>query len=292
MGDSGPAGEVDFLDLGLDLGSTSGSGSQESIRRFHAYVARSRRFRALCGLSVTIHDFLGETMSSMIRENLERIRERIAQAALRSGRRPEDVKLVGVTKTVPADRITEAVDAGVAILGENYVQEAQKKREGVSREVRWHMIGHLQSNKAKLAVSLFDVFETVDREKILRTLQTHASQQGKNIDVLIQVNLYGEASKAGVSPDLVLSLVKHTTDCNNLCCRGLMTIPPFFDEPEKARPAFSALRRLRDEIQPLCPSGVVLEELSMGMSGDFEAAIEEGATLVRIGTALFGRRAP
>lgn len=229
-------------------------------------------------------------MHSVIKENLERIGERIAQAALRSGRSLEEVKLVAVTKTVSTDRIQEAVEAGVEILGENYVQEARKKQEGIGKNIQWHLIGHLQSNKAKLAVRLFDVFETVDREKIIRALQDGASREGKHVDVLIQVNLYGETSKSGADPDQVLSLVKLAAECKNLRCKGLMTIPPFFDEPEKVRPAFSALRRLRDEIQPACPSGVRLEELSMGMSGDFEAAIEEGATLVRIGTALFGHR--
>ncbi len=197
---------------------------------------------------------------------------------------------MAVTKTVGPERIAEAVEAGVEVLGENYVQETEKKQEGIARSAQWHLIGHLQSNKAKLAVRLFDVCETVDRAKIIRALEQHAGQEGKRMDVLIQVNLFGEDSKSGVPPGEVLSLIEETASCEHLRCTGLMTIPPFFDEPERARPAFSALRRLRDEIQPACPSSVDLKELSMGMSGDFEVAVEEGATLVRIGTAIFGPR--
>jgi pyridoxal phosphate enzyme (YggS family) len=229
-------------------------------------------------------------MSSTIQENVKQIRERIAEAALRSGREPEEVRLVAVTKTVEPERVAEAVEAGVRVLGENYVRETQKKQEGVVGSAQWHLIGHLQSNKAKLAVRLFDVCETVDRPKIIRVLEEHATQEGKRMDVLIQVNLFGEVSKSGAPPDQVLSLVEKVAACEHLCCTGLMTIPPFFDEPERARAGFAALRRLRDEIQPVCPSSVDLRELSMGMSGDFEVAVEEGATLVRIGTAIFGSR--
>jgi len=229
-------------------------------------------------------------MDADIQENLERLRERMARAAHRARRSAGEVRLVAVTKTVPQERIAAAVDAGVEILGENYVQEAEKKRAWCGRPVQWHMIGHLQSNKARAAVVLFDAFETVDREKIVLALQRQAREVGKTVEVFIQVNLAAEASKTGASPDQVLPLVRLAAGCDHLRCRGLMTMPPFFDQPEKARPFFAGLRELRDRLRPVCPPNAVLEELSMGMSGDFEVAIEEGATLVRIGTALFGAR--
>ena len=226
----------------------------------------------------------------VIRENLERVRERISKAAERSGRSPEEIRLVAVCKTVDTARIAEAVEAGVEILGENYVQEARNKRESLGRSVSWHMIGHLQSNKARLAVDLFDVFETVDREKIIRELQRHARHSGKEVSVMIQLNLSGESSKSGAVQDRAMELIHMAASCENLRCVGLMTVPPYYDEPEKARPFFAQLREVRDRLKPQCPHGVTLENLSMGMSGDFEVAIEEGATHVRIGTAIFGHR--
>jgi pyridoxal phosphate enzyme (YggS family) len=200
--------------------------------------------------------------------------------------------LVAAVKSVPVDRILEAVEAGVEMLGENYVQEAQRLQERIEKPVQWHMIGHLQSNKVKQAVRLFDVIETVDREKIIKELQRSAHLEGKRLDVLVQVDLAGEATKSGAKADQVLELIDAVKACENLRCVGLMTLPPVFDDPEGARPTFSELRRLRDRLQALVPSGVELKELSMGMSGDFEVAVEEGATLVRIGTALFGARNP
>jgi pyridoxal phosphate enzyme (YggS family) len=225
-----------------------------------------------------------------IRDNLRRVRDRISDAAVRSGRKPEDIRLVAVTKTVDTGKIAEAVDAGVEILGENYVQEARNKQEALGRPVRWHMIGHLQSNKARHAVELFDVFETVDREKIIRELDRHARQAEKVVSVMIQLNLSGESSKSGAEDDRALELIQRAASCENLRCRGLMTIPPFYDDPENARPFFARLRELRDRLKPLIPASVTLDDLSMGMSGDFEVAIQEGATHVRIGTAIFGYR--
>jgi len=225
-----------------------------------------------------------------IGENLARVRHRISEAAVRSGRSPDAVHLVAVTKTVDAERIAAAVEAGVEILGENYVQEARQKREALHRPVCWHMIGHLQSNKARVAVQLFDVFETVDRAKILRELNRHAEEAGKVVSVMIQLNLSGEASKSGAAEDRALDLITLAGSCDHLRCLGLMTIPPYYDEPEKARPFFVQLRELRDRLKPACPDGVSLDALSMGMSGDFEVAVEEGATHVRIGTAIFGQR--
>ena len=231
-------------------------------------------------------------MSLTVRERCEGIKERVARAALRSGRDPSEIRLVAAVKSVPVGRVLEAVEAGVEMLGENYVQEAQRLRERIEQPVQWHMIGHLQSKKARQAVRLFDVIETVDRVKIVSELQRSAKLEGKRLDVLVQVDLAGETTKSGAKADQVLELIEEVKACENLCCVGLMTLPPLFDDPEGARPTFAELRRLRDRIQPLVPSGVELKELSMGMSGDFEVAVEEGATLVRIGTALFGARNP
>jgi hypothetical protein len=227
-----------------------------------------------------------------VRERFENIRERVAAAALRSGRAPSEVCLVAAVKRVPLDRILEAVEAGVKTLGENYVQEAQRLKEQISPPVHWHMIGNLQSKKARQAVRLFDVVETVDREKIANELQRCAQEEGKRLDVMVQVDLAGEATKSGAHPDQARRLIETVAACENLRCVGLMTMPPFFDDPEGARPTFVELRRLRDRLQSSAPQGVELKELSMGMSGDFEVAVEEGATLVRIGTALFGPRQP
>lgn len=229
-------------------------------------------------------------MVSMVRERVESLRERVAAAARRSGRDPSEIRLVAAVKGVPAEKVQEALDAGVAYLGENYVQEAQKLQEQLTLPVQWHMIGNLQSNKAKQAVRLFDVIETVDREKIVRELQRWAEEAGKRIDVMIQVDLAGEATKSGVRPEETLPLVEAVAACRNLRCVGLMTMPPFFDDPEAARPYFADLRNLRDRIRPMAPEGAGLQGLSMGMSGDFEVAVEEGATWIRIGTALFGPR--
>jgi hypothetical protein len=231
-------------------------------------------------------------MALTVRERLESIRERVARAARRSGRDPSAVCLVAAVKGVPADSVLEAVESGVRALGENYVQEARKLQDRIHLPVQWHMIGNLQSNKARQAVRLFDVIETVDRVRIAHELQRWAHAEGKRIDVMIQVDLAGETTKAGASPDETLPLIEAVAGCGDLRCVGLMTLPPFFEDPEEARPFFAALRRLRDRVQPLVPDGVELKGLSMGMSGDFEVAVEEGATLVRIGTALFGPRKP
>ena len=229
-------------------------------------------------------------MAGEIRANLEAVRTRIGEAARRGGRDPSRVRVVAAVKTVAPERIQEAVDAGVDLLGENYVQEALEKRGGIGGACRWHMIGHLQSNKARQAVRVFDVVETVDRLRIVRELDRCAAGEGVRLEVLVQVSLAGEASKSGAEPEDVPSILRALADCENLSCTGLMTLPPFFDDPEGARPFFRGLRDLRDRLQERAPAGMELRELSMGMSGDYEVAVEEGATLVRIGTALFGPR--
>jgi pyridoxal phosphate enzyme (YggS family) len=219
------------------------------------------------------------------------IRERIRQAANSAGRMPESVRLVAVSKTIPAQRVRDAVEAGIVLLGENYIQEAREKIEILKElNVSWHFIGHLQSNKAKYAVRLFDMIHSVDSLKLAQELEKQAAKNGKVQDILIQVNTGKEASKSGVYEEEALNLVRQAGRMEHLSVKGLMTLPPYFNAPEKVRPYFKALRELRDRIQAEDLPGVSMQELSMGMTGDFEAAIQEGATLVRIGTAIFGER--
>jgi hypothetical protein len=220
------------------------------------------------------------------------VQERIERAAADAGRNPGDVKLVAVSKTVPAERVLEGIEAGITILGENYVQEAKEKIEALySYSVSWHFIGHLQSNKAKYAVGLFDLIHSVDSAKLARELDKRAKKAGKVQPILIQVNISGEETKSGVDPAQVLALVRDIGALENLSVHGLMTMPPFFNAPEKVRPYFRALKQLQDRLRAESIPRVYMDELSMGMSGDFETAIQEGATLVRVGTSIFGRRA-
>lgn len=228
-------------------------------------------------------------MSSVV-NNIRKIREAIAEAALRSGRAPSEVRLMAVTKTVGDDRILEAIEAGVDIMGENYIQEAKRKIEAMDVDVRWHMIGHLQSNKAKYAVRLFDMVHSVDRMGLAAELDKRSAAVGRVTDILVEVNVSGEESKSGVRADKAPALVREIARLDNLSIRGLMTMPPWFDDPEDARPYFVALRELRDRIAAEEIPAVDLRELSMGMSGDYGVAVEEGATIVRIGTAIFGAR--
>lgn len=227
-----------------------------------------------------------------VAENLAGIRERIEAACARAGRAPTGVRLVGVTKTVPVERIREGIGAGISILGENYIQEALRKKEALADlPVSWHCIGHLQTNKAKYAVECCDWIETLDRESLARELDRQAARVGRKITALIQVNIGGESSKSGITPEDLSPFFKTASQFENLEIRGLMALPPFFDQPERARPYFRRMRELLDRLKQECSAPELLSELSMGMSGDFEVAIEEGATLVRIGTALFGSRA-
>jgi len=224
------------------------------------------------------------------KKRLENVRDRINQAAFKCGRDPESIHLVAVSKTISANRVREAIMAGVTTLGENYVQEARNKFNVLgSFPVSWHFIGHLQSNKAKYAVRLFDLIHSVDTLKLAHELNKQSNKVNKIQDVLIQINISKEPSKSGSDIQNAANLIKDIVLLENLSVKGLMAMPPFFNNPEKARPYFAALRVLRDQIQKVFP-GVVLNELSMGMTGDFEVAIEEGATLVRIGTAIFGER--
>jgi PLP dependent protein len=228
----------------------------------------------------------------MLLENASAVFRKMSHAAMKAGRRPEEIRLVAVTKTVGIDEIKQALDAGLRIFGENRVQEAKEKIANLKSEVsnshtEWHLIGHLQSNKAKQAVGLFDLIHSVDSEELAADLDREAAKNGKIQRVLIQVKLSQEETKSGTAEKALPRLVEKTAGLGNLKLEGLMTIPPFFDEPERARPYFRRLRELRDDLRK---EGFDLPELSMGMSGDFEVAIEEGATLVRIGTAIFGER--
>jgi len=224
------------------------------------------------------------------KKRLENLKDRINKTALKCGRDPESIHLVAVSKTISANRIREAIKAGVTTLGENYVQEARNKFNVLGTlPVSWHFIGHLQSNKAKYAVRLFDLIHSVDSLKLAHELNKQASKVNKIQDILIQINISKEPSKSGSDIQNAANLIKDIVLLENVSVKGLMAMPPFFNNPEKARPYFTALRDLRDQIENVL-SEVVLNELSMGMTGDFEVAIEEGATLVRIGTAIFGER--
>ena len=197
---------------------------------------------------------------------------------------------MAVSKTVPPERVHEAIKAGITWFGENYVQEAREKIPAVGQNVSWHMIGHLQTNKVKYVVHLFDWIHSVDRIELARELDKRAAQNQRTLKVLIEVNVSGEVSKSGAEPSRVLELVRQISVMPNLNVQGLMTMPPFFENPEEARPYFVALRRLRDKIEGENIPGVQMKELSMGMTGDFEVAIEEGATIIRVGRAIFGER--
>jgi pyridoxal phosphate enzyme (YggS family) len=225
-----------------------------------------------------------------IAENVARVRERMEAAARRAGRDPGRVKLVAVSKTVDAARIRQAIEAGVNLLGENYVQEAQKKVEELGRRAGWHFIGHLQSNKARVAVRLFDWVHSVDSLRLAEELSRAAQQQSRPLPVLLQVNLGREATKFGAQEDEVIRLLGQMASLPGISVKGLMTMPPYFENPEESRPYFRALRGLQESISGRGIPGVLMEELSMGMSNDFEVAVEEGATLVRVGTAIFGPR--
>lgn len=226
-----------------------------------------------------------------MKQRLEQVRERIRKACESCSRDVDSVRLVAVSKTMPADTVQAAIEAGVTILGENYVQEAREKFNALAQyPVSWHFIGHLQSNKAKYAVRLFDLIHTVDSFKLARELDKQARKVDKIQQILVQVNISAEDTKSGISPDEAPGLIAEISQLENLSIRGLMTMPPFFYQPEKVKPFFAALRKLRDHIKEQAIPKVSLEELSMGMTGDFEVAIEEGATLVRIGTAIFGER--
>lgn len=224
-----------------------------------------------------------------VAENVGRILDRIARAEKRAGRAPGSVKLVAASKTQPLSLVLEAHAAGLTVFGENYVQEAAEKVPGLPG-AEWHMIGKLQGNKVRKAVSLFSWIQTADSAKRLEEISRCAAEEGKVVPVLLEVNLEGEESKAGISPADLRGAAESAAGLPGVKVSGLMAIPPYGMDPEESRPYFVRLRELRDALSRELPAAD-LRELSMGMSGDFEAAIEEGATMVRVGTAIFGTRA-
>jgi pyridoxal phosphate enzyme (YggS family) len=229
---------------------------------------------------------------TVLLENIKNMYRKISSAAIRSGRNPFDVTLVAVTKTVDAGRIKEAVSLGLRVFGENRIQEAQRKIEQCREQcadcrVEWHMIGHLQKNKTRTAVRLFELIHSVDSVELAEEINNCAAKESKVQKVLIEVKLSAEETKHGVAKNDLMGLIGAAACMKNLHCTGLMTIPPFFDDPEMARPYFRELKQLRDNAEK---KGYALPELSMGMTNDFEVAILEGATMVRIGTGIFGER--
>jgi pyridoxal phosphate enzyme (YggS family) len=229
-------------------------------------------------------------MSEAIRDRLQRVRERIARAAERSGRTAEDITLIAVSKTFDPHTVQQAVDAGAQDLGENRIQEALGKVGQINGSVRWHLIGHLQSNKARQAIETFEVIHTIDSIQLAERLDRIAGESNRRPEVLIQVDLAHEPTKSGADENELPAIIETLDSARHLNFRGLMTLPPFFETPEQTWPFFRRLRELIESLNRNRESGRQLTELSMGMSHDFEVAIEEGATMVRVGTAIFGSR--
>ena len=226
-----------------------------------------------------------------IADNVERVRTRMRQAAERAGRDPRAVRLVAASKTVDAARIRAAIAAGVTILGENYLQETRQKMGQLGRAgVEWHLIGPLQRNKVRYVFDLFDMMQSLDRLELAEEINRRAERLGRRLPVLLEVNVGGEASKSGWTPTGLLNDVRQLASLPHIQVRGLMTIPPPTPQPDEARPFFRQLRQLRDHLVQEGYDGMTFDELSMGMTADYEVAIEEGATLVRVGTAIFGPR--
>jgi len=231
---------------------------------------------------------------SSLRERAAQVLGRIESAARRAGRSPAEVKLVAVSKTHPAALVREAAAAGLSDFGENRVQEAEAKIEEVGRAapgLRWHLIGGLQANKARRAARLFDLIHSVDSAALVQRLERVCAEEGReSLEILLQVDLAGEETKGGANEAELPEVLKALGACVRVRCRGLMILPPFYEDAERVRPYFRRLRSLRDELQTRGVFGEAAGELSMGMSHDYETAVEEGATLVRVGTAIFGER--
>lgn len=226
----------------------------------------------------------------MIKENLEAVEQRVRAACKRAGRSRDEVTLIAVSKTKPVSLIREAMACGQVDFGENKVQELCKKLEEIREPLRWHLIGHLQRNKVKYVVDKACLIHSVDSERLAQEIQKEAAKRDLVCPVLVEVNVGGEETKSGVSPQEALPLVRSIAALPNVKVKGLMTVAPPVEKPEDARIYFKELRELADTIRKEAIPGVEMKELSMGMTGDFEAAIEEGATMVRVGTAIFGAR--
>jgi len=235
---------------------------------------------------------MDETSTQSLRARFADVRARVDTAARKSGRRGNDVRVIAISKTHPVETLRAAIEAEINELGENRVQEAEEKILQLGRRAaRWHLVGHLQKNKAHRAVKLFDCIHSLDSNELAVRLDEYcADERRAELPVLIQVDLGGEATKTGIAPQHLSSLLEQVAECSHLRLVGLMTLPPFFENPACARPYFKTLRELRDDLQTQGHFGSHAGELSMGMSHDFEIAIEEGATMVRVGTAIFGAR--
>jgi pyridoxal phosphate enzyme (YggS family) len=225
-----------------------------------------------------------------ISENVRNVLEKVAEAAIRSGRKMSDITVVAVSKTRSSQLIMEVAEEGLDCFGENYVQEAEKKIATIEKPVKWHLVGHLQVNKAKKAIRLFDMIETVASIRMAQEISARALSAGKKVPVLVQVNIAEESSKWGVLRNDLSPLMREISILPGIKIKGLMTIPPYVENPEDARPFFISLREEKERINQMNIEGVVLKDLSMGMSHDYQVAIEEGATIIRIGTAIFGAR--
>ncbi|HWI63714.1 MAG TPA: YggS family pyridoxal phosphate-dependent enzyme [Symbiobacteriaceae bacterium] len=228
-------------------------------------------------------------MSNII-ANVEEIRQRVASAAVRSGRTPADVTIIAVSKTRTVDEIRQVLAAGLTHLGENRVQELKEKWPSIGGSATWHLIGSLQTNKAKQALEMADLIHSLDRDSLAAELNRLAERRGAPCKALVEVNVSGEQSKHGVTPADLPQLLRQISDGGNVLVQGLMTMAPLDADPEGARPHFKRLRQLAEQVRELGLPRITMEHLSMGMSGDYEVAVEEGATLVRIGTAIFGAR--
>lgn len=248
----------------------------------------SQRFLLIFTLQSVIFNTFVIRMA--ITDNIEQVYDRIARACGRCGRNSDEVQLVAVTKNVDVARIRTAIEAGVRVLGENRVQEALPKFQEIGSEVQWHMIGHLQRNKVKQALQFAEMIQSVDSLRLAREIQKQAGKLNRQVDILLEVNTSGEESKFGFRPEETLNAVREISSLFALKIRGLMTIGAFLPNPNDARPAFGLLRELGEQVDDLNMENVDMDILSMGMTDDFEVAIEEGATMVRIGRLIFGER--
>ncbi|MBU2440178.1 YggS family pyridoxal phosphate-dependent enzyme [bacterium] len=227
-------------------------------------------------------------MVETIKNNLEIINEKIKKAALKANRNPQEIKLVAVTKTATIEQIKEAISAGVKIIGENKVQEAKEKYQILSADIEWHLVGHLQTNKVKYAIEIFDLIHSVDSIKLAKEIDRRSLQFGMITNVLVEVNVSGEETKYGIKSEEVEPFLKEISEFSRIKVRGLMTITPIAEDKEEVRPYFRKLRELSKEIKSKNIKNVKMDYLSMGMTDDFEVAIEEGANMVRIGRGIFG----
>ncbi len=225
-----------------------------------------------------------------IRKNIQNVKYRIASAAQRVGRNVGSIELVAISKTKPVSAILEAIDAGITDIGENRVQEAATKRSQVNRSVKWHLVGHLQTNKVKQALQMFDLIHSVDSLRLLTEINRRSGQLDCQTDVLVEVNTSGEESKYGLQPNEVQRFMESALECTHVRIKGLMTIGKFLPDPEEVRPSFTLLRKIKETIDSQGYPDIQMKYLSMGMTNDFEVAIEEGADMVRIGSAIFGER--